>query len=231
MKDNFGFTHKSGVFMAVSALPSPYGIGSFGEECFKFIDFLSEAGQRVWQVLPLNPTAYGDSPYQSPSALAGNPYFIDLEGLKNDGLLTEDDLKECLHDTEVVDYGWLFENRYKVLRKAFSAFCGGEDYFCFLAENGYWLEDYALFMALKVKNGYQSWDSWEEKYKVFSSAKAHREDLKEEMDFWRFLQYEFFTQWRKILTYAHQKNILIVGDMPIYVAFDSVDVSSRSVFA
>ena len=227
MKDNFGFTHKSGVFMAVSALPSPYGIGSFGEECFKFIDFLSEAGQRVWQVLPLNPTAYGDSPYQSPSALAGNPYFIDLEGLKNDGLLTEDDLKECLHDTEAVDYGWLFENRYKVLRKAFSAFYGGEDYFCFLAENGYWLEDYALFMALKVKNGYQSWDSWEEKYKVFSSAKAHREDLKEEMDFWRFLQYKFFTQWRKILTYAHQKNILIVGDMPIYVAFDSVDVWAR----
>ena len=112
MHDNFGFKHKSGIFMAVSSLPSDYGIGSFGKEAFEFIDFLKKTGQKVWQVLPLNPTAYGDSPYQSPASLAGNPYFIDLEILLSKGLITEEELNFSRHDTERIDYGWLFENRY-----------------------------------------------------------------------------------------------------------------------
>ena len=226
MHDNFGFKHKSGIFMAVSSLPSDYGIGSFGKEAFAFIDFLKKTGQKVWQVLPLNPTAYGDSPYQSPASLAGNPYFIDLEILLSKGLITEEELNFSRHDTERIDYGWLFENRYKILRAAYSRFKKDGLYVDFLNKNSYWLEDYALFMALKEVNNYCQWSSWAEDQKDYKKAISQKAKYEDKMDFWRFLQFEFFTQWQAVLDYAHQNGVVIVGDMPIYVAYDSVDVWS-----
>ncbi|MBQ2909002.1 MAG: 4-alpha-glucanotransferase, partial [Clostridia bacterium] len=212
--------------MAVSSLPSDYGIGSFGKEAFEFIDFLKKTGQKVWQVLPLNPTAYGDSPYQSPASLAGNPYFIDLEILFSKGLITKEELDFSRHDTERIDYGWLFENRYKILRAAYSRFTKDGLYVDFLNKNSYWLEDYALFMALKEVNNYCQWSSWAEDQKDYKKAISQKAKYEDKMDFWRFLQFEFFTQWQAVLDYAHQNGVVIVGDMPIYVAYDSVDVWS-----
>ena len=132
---NFGFSRGSGILMPVSSLPSRYGIGSFGKEAIKFVDFLSETGVKVWQVLPFGPTSYGDSPYQSPSVFAGNPYFVDLDILREDGLLTASELKTQKHDTKTIDYGWLFENRYVALRKAYSRFVTGLRYFEFVESN------------------------------------------------------------------------------------------------
>ena len=150
---NFGFKRKSGILMPVSSLPSSYGIGSFGRSAYNFIDFLAETKTKCWQVLPLNPTSYGDSPYQSPSSIAGNPYFIDLEILAKKGLLTKDELEENKHDTKRVDYGWLFNTRYSVLRLAHERFVkSGEEksaaYRSYIRKNASWLSDYSLFMAL-----------------------------------------------------------------------------------
>lgn len=223
---NFGFARGSGILMPVSSLPSRYGIGSFGKEAFKFLDFLSECGVKIWQVLPLNPTTYGDSPYQSPSVFAGNPYFVDLDLLREDGLLTASELKEQKHDTKTVDYGWLFENRYKALRLAHSRFVTGLKYFEFVRANAYWLDDYALYMAIKVKNGFKSFCEWDESQKDYERAKENVKELKNEISFWKFVQYEFFKQWNNVLAYAHEKGISILGDIPIYVAYDSVDVWS-----
>ena len=149
---NFGFKHKSGILMPISSLPSPYGIGSFGKSAYDFVDFLEDTGTKCWQVLPLNPTSYGDSPYQSPASVAGNPYFIDLDILAKKKLLTKAELKEYRHDTKRVDYGWLFNTRYNALRLAHKHFVeGGEDkspaYRSYLRKNNHWLPDYSLFMA------------------------------------------------------------------------------------
>ena len=210
---NFGFTHKTGILLPISSLPSNYGIGSFGSSAYKFIDFLKETRQTCWQILPLNPTSYGDSPYQSPSSLAGNPYFIDLELLYKDGLLTKEDLKENINKAKKVDYGWLFNTRFNVLRRAFERFIKNEEYFDFLNRSNYWIGDYAKFMALKEKNNYKDWLNWE----VL--------DVNEnELEFWYFIQYLFDKQWNNVLKYAHENGITIIGDMPIYVALDSVDV-------
>ena len=149
-KNNFGFTHKSGILMPVSSLPAKYGIGDFGKCAFDFIDFLSETAQKCWQVLPLNPTSYGDSPYQSPAACAGNPYFIAPEILCKKKLITKDELKSYEHEQGRIDYGWLFNIRYEMLRLAFSRFVPDEKYNEFCEKASAWLEDYALFMALKV---------------------------------------------------------------------------------
>ena len=151
---NFGFTHKTGILLPISSLPSNYGIGGFGKCAYKFIDFLKETNQTCWQILPLNPTSYGDSPYQSPSSLAGNPYFIDLDLLYQEKLLTKDELKENINKSKNVDYGWLFNTRFNVLRKAFNRFVKNDDYYEFLKRSDYWLNDYATFMALKEKNNY-----------------------------------------------------------------------------
>ena len=221
---NFGFTHKSGILLSVSSLPSKYGIGSFGKEAFAFVNFLAQTGQTCWQVLPMNPTSYGDSPYQSPASQAGNPYFIDLPTLAEKGLLTEKELEENKHDTARVDYGWLFETRYPILRKAFSRFQRDEAFDAFCEAQGLWLSDYALFMALKVHYGYQPWTTWEEKHKNIAVARTHAEQFRDEMDFWCWIQYEFRTQWQKLHAYARQKGISVIGDMPIYAAHDSVDV-------
>ena len=228
-KKNFGFSHKSGILMPVSSLPSAYGIGSFGKSAYDFVDFLAETKTKCWQVLPLNPTSYGDSPYQSPAAVAGNPYFIDLDVLQKKRLLTKDELKENRHDTVRVDYGWLFNTRYILLRKAYARFLekGGDKSAAFkkyVKSNAHWLPDYSLFMALKVHYNHAVWTSWNPEHKDINQARAHRAEFDGECGFWEWIQYEFSSQWQALLSYAHEKGIVIIGDMPIYVAHDSMDV-------
>ena len=226
---NFGFKRKSGILMPISSLPSPYGIGSFGKSAYDFVDFLADTGTKCWQVLPLNPTSYGDSPYQSPSSVAGNPYFIDLEILRKKGLLTVGELKENTYGGDRVDYGRLFNTRYKVLRLAHSRFIArGEDsseaYKTYLKKNKHWLSDYSLFMALKVHYNFASWTEWSDAHKDVKRARECRSDFKTECSFWEWIQFEFYVEWQALVMYAHTQNIVIIGDMPIYVAHDSMDV-------
>jgi 4-alpha-glucanotransferase len=223
-KRNFGFSHKCGILMPVSSLPSPYGIGTFGKGAFDFVDFLSETRQTCWQVLPLNPTSYGDSPYQSPASGAGNPYFIDPVLLKKEKLLTDDELKACVNRSNRVDYGWLFNTRYTMLRTAYSRFAENREYRAFCKKSAYWLEDYALFMALKIHYGYMPWTCWAEKHRDYEQARLDADTFREEMGFWKWIQYEFTRQWNAVRSYANKKGIMIIGDVPIYVAHDSVDV-------
>ena len=229
---------ESGILMPVSSLPGPYGIGCFGAEALKFVDFLADAGQHIWQLLPLSPTGYGDSPYQSCSAFAGNPYFIDLDALKADGLLTAAQLKaeKWGDDPLSVDYGTLYTSRYKVLRTAYAAWrekyaglhgCAHyypDDYYAFALANDSWLNDYALYMALKTANGMKSWTEWPREYRLRDAAALAKfaAEQEEEIGFWKFLQYEFATQWKKVKGYANAKGVKILGDIPIYVSADSV---------
>ena len=221
---NFGFRHKAGVIMPVSSLPGKYGIGSFGKAAHDFIDFLDATGQKCWQVLPLNPTSYGDSPYQSPASAAGNPYFIDPEILAGKGLLTKAELTAQHHAAPRVDYGWLWNTRFPLLRLAFSRFVPDKAYRAYVKKNAHWLEDYALFMALKHRYGYSCWTSWAPEHRAYRQAVACAAEQEEEMAFWRWCQYEFDLQWQAVRTHAKEKGISIIGDMPIYVAHDSVDV-------
>ena len=198
---------ESGILMPVSSLPGPYGIGCFGKAAFQFVDFLSAAGQTIWQLLPLSPTGYGDSPYQSCSAFAGNPYFVDLEALEKEGLLTAADLKaeSWGKDPLEVDYGTLYVSRFAVLRKAYAAWrsqCAGlhgcsyyypDDYYAFTLANEDWLEDYALYMALKVANKMKNWVEWDAPYRRRDKAvlAAFAAANEEEIGFWKFVQYKF----------------------------------------
>ena len=217
----------SGVLLPVFSLPSKYGIGCFSKEAYKFIDQLKEAGQSYWQILPLGPTGYGDSPYQSFSTYAGNPYFIDLKTLIKEGLLTK---KECkaydFGDQETkIDYEKIYYSRFKVLKKAFQRFKPDKEYQEFVKENEEWLEDYSLYMAIKDSKGGASWNVWEDSLKnrePEALVKA-KEELKDAIDFYKFQQYEFDRQWKKLRAYANKQGIQIVGDIPIYVAFDSAD--------
>ena len=220
---NFGFRHKAGIIMPVSSLPSPYGIGSLGKCAFQFVDFLDATGQTCWQVLPLNPTSYGDSPYQSPASAAGNPYLIDLQCLKEKGLLTAQELKQQRKDGRI-DYGWLWNTRYEVLRLAYSRFKPDRAYRAFAKKQAHWLEDYALFMALKEHYGHSAWTTWAPMHRTYREAVQHKAEFEKQMDFWRWCQYEFDTQWTAVRRYANKKGVRIIGDMPIYVAHDSVDV-------
>ncbi|MCL2051464.1 MAG: 4-alpha-glucanotransferase [Lachnospiraceae bacterium] len=200
MKKQKPLARSAGTLMPVSSLPSPYGIGAFGKEAYDFVDFLVKAGQKYWQVLPLGPTSYGDSPYQSFSAFAGNPYFIDLDALILEGLLKKSEVAGSWGDDPVyIDYHLLYQKRYKVLKKAFdrSKLLGTPEYKAFLEEHDSWLSGYADFMAKK-------------------------EDYPPE--FWFFCQYYFFKQWKKLKDYANGLGIEIIGDIPIYVALDSADV-------
>ena len=230
---------ESGILMPVSSLPGPYGIGCFGKAAFQFVDFLSAAGQTIWQLLPLSPTGYGDSPYQSCSAFAGNPYFVDLETLEKEGLLTAADLKaeSWGKDPLEVDYGTLYVSRFAVLRKAYAAWrsqCAGlhgcayyypDDYYAFTLANEDWLEDYALYMALKVANKMKNWVEWDAPYRRRDKAAlaAFAAANEEEIGFWKFVQYKFSVQWQAVKTYANEKGVQILGDIPIYVSADSVD--------
>ena len=230
---------ESGILMPVSSLPGPYGIGCFGKEAFKFVDFLAQAGQKIWQILPLSPTGYGDSPYQSCSAFAGNPYFIDLDALKEEGLLTAAQLKaeKWGTDPKEVDYGTLYVSRFKVLRTAYAAWrkqCTGlhgcsyyfpDDYYAFTLANEEWLDDYALYMALKVANGMKNWVEWDKPYRLRDkkALAAFAAENEEEIGFWKFVQYKFAAQWQAVKAYANKKDVQILGDIPIYVSADSVD--------
>ena len=220
----------SGVLMHITSLPGPYGVGTMGKTAYEFVDFLERAGQHYWQILPLTPTGYGDSPYQSCSAYAGNPYLIDLDLLVEEGLLQAEELTAIQWNWEDtrVDFGLLYQHREKVLRLAYSRFAGGEDFGSFCRENSAWLADYALFMALKKKFGGASWYSWERELK-FRDPDAMwnaRLELKEDICFYSFQQYVFSRQWTALRDYAHEKGVQIIGDVPIYVPYDSVEVWS-----
>ncbi len=220
----------SGILMPVYALPSPYGIGTLGEAARDFVDFLSDAGQRWWQMLPVGPTSYGDSPYQSPSTYAGNPYFIDLDLLVADKLLTqaEVDALSWGDDPERVDYGALYNSRYTLLQKATDRGYqrDADKVAAFVKENETWLPDYALFMALKRRFDMACWLDWPEAVRLRKpqALEQYREELAEDIRLFTYIQYLFFTQWAALREYAHEKGVGIIGDLPIYVALDSVDV-------
>lgn len=225
-KNNTGFSRAAGILMPISSLPTRYGIGNFGKGAYDFIDFLAASSQKYWQVLPLNPTSYGDSPYQSPASSAGNPYFIDPETLYKKKLITKSELSGAEERSKKVNYGALFSSRFSLLRIAFSRFEEDKAYRKFVRENADWLEDYSLFMALKVKNGYKQWTLWPEEERNIALARKLSKASSPEVDFWKWVQYEFSNQWQGVLSYAHKKGISVIGDMPIYVAHDSVDVWS-----
>jgi 4-alpha-glucanotransferase len=215
--------------MPISSLPSPYGIGTLGAEARKFADFLAAGGQSCWQLLPVGPTSYGDSPYQSFSSFAGNPYFIDLDILAEWGLLEPGEYQflNWGNDPGQADYELLYKNRFQVLRLAVSRLSRGDKFEMRGTLWGAdWLEDYALFMALKDKFGGASWLDWPEELRLREPASLAlaRKELAAEIDFWKWVQHLFFSQWWSLKEYVNQKNISIIGDLPIYVALDSADV-------
>lgn len=224
----------SGILLHLSALPSPHGIGTMGRAAREFVDFLRESGQTYWQLLPICPTSYGDSPYQSYSAFAGNPYFIDLDELAEEGLLERAEFEkvdwECKPDQ--INYGAMHLKRYTVLRKAAERFlnCPPEDYGQFCTENDFWLSDFALFMALKDMHGGKPWNEWDEKLRNRDEEALQQasEQYADDVAFWKVLQYLFFRQWKALKKYANEKGISFIGDLPIYVSLDSVDVWAHS---
>lgn len=220
---------KCGVLLAVSSIPSNYGIGAFSKEAYEFVDFLEKAGQKMWQILPLGPTGYGDSPYQSFSTFAGNPYYIDLEALIEEGLITKEecDSYDFGDNVEYIDYEKIYLSRFKALRTAYnnSNIAANADFQKFIADNAYWLDDYALYMAVKNENDSRGWNEWDEDIKLRKpeAVAMYKEKLKEEIEFYQFQQFYFAKQWFALKEYANNKGIEIVGDIPIYVAFDSAD--------
>ncbi|MCI8834239.1 MAG: 4-alpha-glucanotransferase [Ruminococcus sp.] len=218
---------ESGILLPVFALPSRYGIGCFSKEAYTFVDQLKAAGQSKWQILPLGPTGYGDSPYQSFSTFAGNPYFIDLETMVREKLLTKAECEACVwgDKEDRIDYETIYRNRFRVLKKAFGRFQKDTEYEEFLKKNEEWLTEYCLYMAIKDSQGGKSWIEWPEGYRNRNpeALKRAEKDLKEEMDFYRFQQFEFDRQWKKLHAYANAQGIQIIGDIPIYVALDSAD--------
>ncbi|MCX7715158.1 MAG: 4-alpha-glucanotransferase [Clostridia bacterium] len=222
----------SGILMHISSLPSKYGIGTLGKQAYEFVDFLKRAKQTYWQVLPINPTSYGDSPYQSPSAFAGNPYFIDLDMLCEDGLLKQSEISNYYFgdDSCGIDYARLFESRYPLLRTAFSRYEKDSQYESFVEENKFWLDDYALYMSVKEDNHYKSWLYWDDDIRLrqAEAVENYRRKMSRNIEFYKFIQYLFFCQWDKLKNYANQNGIFIIGDMPIYVALDSAEVWTES---
>ena len=219
----------SGILMPISSLSSPYGIGTLGAAAREFADFLAAGGQAYWQILPICPTSYGDSPYQSFSSYAGNPYFIDLDDLAAEGLLQPQEYQglDWGDDPQYVDYGLMYTTRYPVLKQAaarlladppaeYAAFCEASD----------WLDDYALFMALKDKHGGASWFTWPEGVRLRrpEALAAARGELAGEISFWKAVQFLFFRQWKAFKGYANSRGVSIIGDLPIYVSGDSADV-------
>ena len=219
----------SGILLHISSLPSPCGIGTLGKAAYEFADFLHDAGQHYWQILPIGPTSYGDSPYQSFSTCAGNPYFIDLELLRDDGLILQEELDSIdwsAHE-ERVDYGFQFSVRFDLLYRAYER---GRDRYArevedFRAENP-WVEEYALYMAVKRSRGMVSWEQWPEEIRLRrpGAVATYATVLAEDMNFFIFLQFLFFRQWDALRSYVHDKGIEIIGDLPIYVPYDSCDV-------
>ena len=220
---------KGGILLPVSSIPSKYGIGTFSKQAYEFVDFLEKAGQKYWQILPLGPTGYGDSPYQSFSTFAGNPYYIDLEELIEKGWLTEEECDACDFGTdgEYVDYEKIYLSRFIVLKKAYerSNISADETFLKFREENAFWLEDYALYMAVKNSFDSVSWIEWDEDIRLRKkeAMASYKEKYAEEVEFYKFQQFLFASQWFALKAYANKKGIEVIGDIPIYVAFDSAD--------
>lgn len=224
---------ESGILCPIFTLSSRFGIGCFSKEAYEFIDFLHESGQGYWQILPIGPTGYGNSPYQPFSAFAGNPYFISPEKLIDEGLLTWDECNSYYFGSneESVDYGALYENRTSLLRCAYERFVlqkeyEKNEYKSFVKNESYWLNDYCLFRAIKDDNHGASWETWDEPLKsrdkkALEKAKSELSDI---IDFYIFIQFKFSEQWNKLREYAKSKNIKIIGDIPFYVSMDSADV-------
>lgn len=211
----------AGILLPIGSLPSRFGIGSLGREASRFVDFLCEASQTYWQVLPVGPTGYGDSPYQSFSAFAGNPYFIDLPTLGEQGLLTEEELFSYELTSEQIPYETIYKTRFAALRTAATRFEDDEDFAAFCRAEAAWLDDYALYMTIKGRHGEHEWTRWEAPYRT---REALDDVPSEDVRFWKVCQYWFFTQWRALKAYANGRGVRLVGDMPIYVAQDSADV-------
>ena len=223
----------AGILMPITSLPSPYGIGTIGKEARKFADFLKKSGQKIWQILPVGPTSYGDSPYQSFSTYAGNPYMIDLDTLCEEGLLTKAQIKkfDWGDNPNEVDYEKIYNSRFKVLQIAYENFKKQDDqkqkaFRSFKRKNSKWLKNYALYMAVKKQNDMKAWTEWEdEEIRMHEEAavKRYERRLKDDIDFWKFLQFKFYEQWESFRAYVNGLGIKILGDMPIYVAMDSAD--------
>lgn len=224
----------SGILLHITSLPSPYGIGTFGKDAFEFIDFLERAGQRYWQILPLGMTSYGDSPYQSFSAYAGNPYFIDLDLLRSDGLISKRELANIslVGDESRVDYGQIFLSRMLLLRHVYNNVKKEmkDEILEFKEKNIDWIDDYSLYMVIKTEFSLKSWQKWDRDIRLRKpkAIKYYKDNFEDEINFWVYLQYEFFKQWNNLKKYANDKGIKIVGDIPIYVAEDSADVWANS---
>ena len=219
----------AGILMPIPSLPGRYGIGCFSKEAYQFVDWLQGAGQTYWQILPIHPTGYGDSPYQSFSTFAGNPYFIDLEALVEEGVLTraECDAMDFGRDETDIDYAAQYRSRYVLLRKAYerSDISKNAEYQKFISENGWWLSDYALFMALKIFFNGQCWYEWpvDIRLRYDYSMDCYRRRLYFDIEFQMYLQFKFFQQYWRLKQYANERGIGIIGDIPIYVAMDSAD--------
>lgn len=219
----------SGILLHISSLPSKYGIGNFGKEAYNFVDFLKKSGQSYWQILPLGQTSYGDSPYQSFSTNAGNPYFIDFDLLEKEGLLKTKEYETIDWGKEniKIDYEKIYNHRYMVLFKASERFdFSNKKYIEFLEKEKLWIEDYALFMSIKFFHKGISWNLWEDnfRFKDKETLDKYKKDNKKDIDFWKFIQFKFYEQWNQLKTYANENGVKIIGDIPIYVAYDSVDV-------
>ena len=204
---------KSCILMHISSLPSAYGIGKMGKAAYNFVDFLRASGTKCWQILPLSPTSYGDSPYQSFSVNAGNPYFIDFDILEADGLLEHHEFASFTWESspDKVDYSIIYENCFKVLRMAYERFKPAKvpEYKDFCIENKKWLDEYALFMALKAKNGGKAWYEWEEDISLHKAAavNAAKKELKNDIGFYKFMQFQFYKQWSELKKYANDSGI------------------------
>jgi len=226
------FKRSAGILLHPTSLPGKYGIGDLGNDAFKFVDFLKEAGQTLWQVFPLGPTGYGDSPYQCFSAFAGNPLLISPDKLKEDGFLSDKDLENPpKFDPVKIDYGSVIEYKKSILKKAFQNFKknsnGLEDGFeKFCKEHKDWLDDFALFMALKDAHDGKEWIKWEKGlvHREPRELAKWKEKLNDEILYHKFVQFNFFRQWKAIRNYANENGVKIIGDMPIFIAYDSADL-------
>ena len=219
----------AGILLPISSLPSPYRIGCFSQEAYDFVDWLKEAGQTYWQILPLGVTSYGDSPYQSFSAFAGNPYFISLDALVEEGVLTAAECKKANFGRKAddIDYSRLYTERGRLLRLAYSRSDIGhnEAFTAFCEKNKWWLDDFALFMAVKDRFEGKPWIEWAEDIRLRwqPAMDYYRRELYFEVEYHKYLQFKFDEQWRKLKAYANANNVQILGDIPIYVSADSVD--------
>ena len=219
----------AGILLPVSSLPSPYGIGCFSQEAYDFVDWLKDAGQTYWQILPLGVTSYGDSPYQSFSAFAGNPYFISLDELVKEGVLTAEECKKAKFGRKAddIDYSQLYKERGRLLRLAYSRSDIGHnaEFAAFCEQNKWWLDDFALFMAVKDRFEGKPWIEWAEDIRLRwqNAMDYYRRELYFEVEYYKYLQFKFDQQWRALKACANEKGIRIIGDIPIYVALDSAD--------